>query len=77
MLLVCWEGSGGRGVCRNMVQARGSRRNRCGKKMEDGKEREEKNTEDGDVFQQALILRSCQLIQILCVPGCQARQTRR
>ena len=42
-----------------------------------GKEEEEKTTEDGDVFQQSLILRSCQLMQILCVPGCQARQTRR
>ena len=53
MLLVCWEGTGGRGVCRNMVAARSSRSNLCGKKNDDGKEEgEEKDTEDGNVFQQ-------------------------
>ena len=36
ILYMCWEETGARGVCRNMVQARSSRRNLCGKKKDDG-----------------------------------------
>lgn len=47
-----------------MVTARNIRRNLCGNKKDDGKEEKDKNTKDWDVFQQGLILKICQLIQL-------------